>query len=343
MSPADCFRTLGLTSDASREEVRQAYLDLVRIWHPDRFQSDPHLREKAEQQLKRINEAYFALKHLAPIYCAHPKSSPHSPLDADAASPVPSRSARLHTFVPHPLNRWFTYAFSALAISLGAVILGVGFSVIWADFLQFAYPDPDLIQGRAPRPAILTPSRIIHNIASVSLGSRTLAAWGRGEIVDLWRPLPKMTEIPLEGIVNASRRNTRTQDGHVISRQAITTAHLIPINGAEIVWARQALGAGELRISNKTNLDAIATLVQAQRSKPFRAVYIQAHSEASIRQIARGIYDVSVELGLDWDPKAVHFRVERYSPERTGPLEFFEITSSAGDSGCEYDIVLKPL
>jgi len=36
----ECFSALGLKANASEREVRQAYLDLVKLWHPDRFESD---------------------------------------------------------------------------------------------------------------------------------------------------------------------------------------------------------------------------------------------------------------------------------------------------------------
>jgi hypothetical protein len=62
LSRADCLRALGVDSDASWEGIQQAYKDLVRVWHPDRFQADPQLQQRAEQQLQRINEAYFALR-----------------------------------------------------------------------------------------------------------------------------------------------------------------------------------------------------------------------------------------------------------------------------------------
>ncbi len=52
------YETLGITPDASLEEIRQAYKDLVHVWHPDRFSYNPRLREKAEEKLKEINLAY---------------------------------------------------------------------------------------------------------------------------------------------------------------------------------------------------------------------------------------------------------------------------------------------
>jgi len=56
-----CFETLELQQDASIQDVRQAYKDLVNIWHPDRVGDNPRLKKKAEEKLKDINIAYEEL------------------------------------------------------------------------------------------------------------------------------------------------------------------------------------------------------------------------------------------------------------------------------------------
>ena len=61
MTLARALRVLDLHPAADRKEVRQAYLDLVRVWHPDRFQGDERLREKACWRLSEINAAYQLL------------------------------------------------------------------------------------------------------------------------------------------------------------------------------------------------------------------------------------------------------------------------------------------
>ena len=58
MDLKECFEILELNPDASMDEVQQAYKDLVNIWHPDRFATNPRLKEKAERKLKEINRAY---------------------------------------------------------------------------------------------------------------------------------------------------------------------------------------------------------------------------------------------------------------------------------------------
>jgi curved DNA-binding protein CbpA len=59
-----CFDILELEREATMDEAKQAYKDLVNIWHPDRFSSNPRLKQKAEEKLKEVNEAYDTVKSL---------------------------------------------------------------------------------------------------------------------------------------------------------------------------------------------------------------------------------------------------------------------------------------
>jgi hypothetical protein len=60
---AKAYSILDVAPLATQEEVRAAYLDLVKIWHPDRYQHEPErLRRKAEEKLKEIVEAYETLR-----------------------------------------------------------------------------------------------------------------------------------------------------------------------------------------------------------------------------------------------------------------------------------------
>ncbi len=62
---ASAHQILGIEPHASPQVVRRAYLDLVRMWHPDRFADEPVLRHEAEVATKRINEAYEVLSRRA--------------------------------------------------------------------------------------------------------------------------------------------------------------------------------------------------------------------------------------------------------------------------------------
>lgn len=55
------YEILGLEPHASAPEVKAAYRDLAKVWHPDRFTHDPRLQQKAQEKLKEINDAYQQL------------------------------------------------------------------------------------------------------------------------------------------------------------------------------------------------------------------------------------------------------------------------------------------
>jgi curved DNA-binding protein CbpA len=62
----DWLRALDLKAGAGQEEIRQSWRDLVQVWHPDRFSGNQRLQLKAEEMLKRINDAYEHLRSMDP-------------------------------------------------------------------------------------------------------------------------------------------------------------------------------------------------------------------------------------------------------------------------------------
>ena len=56
----DPYSVLGITPEATDEEVKQAYRTLARKYHPDNYQDNP-LADLAEEKMKEINEAYEAI------------------------------------------------------------------------------------------------------------------------------------------------------------------------------------------------------------------------------------------------------------------------------------------
>jgi len=55
------YELLGVKPGVPMRELKAAHRDLAKVWHPDRFQHDPRLQEKAQEKLKEINEAYDLL------------------------------------------------------------------------------------------------------------------------------------------------------------------------------------------------------------------------------------------------------------------------------------------
>ena len=66
MNILKCYKILELGHVSSMDEAREAYIDMARVWHPDRFTNNPRLRKKAEEKLKEINIAYSEIRALLP-------------------------------------------------------------------------------------------------------------------------------------------------------------------------------------------------------------------------------------------------------------------------------------
>lgn len=85
MNIGRCLEILELESAESLDEVRNAYKILVKVWHPDRFSHDPHLKRKAEDKIQKINAAYEELKCFFNDKCykVDPKSVPGEELETN--------------------------------------------------------------------------------------------------------------------------------------------------------------------------------------------------------------------------------------------------------------------
>ena len=54
------YEVLGISENASEEEIKKAYKEMVKKYHPDKYQDNP-LADLAEEKLQEVNEAYDML------------------------------------------------------------------------------------------------------------------------------------------------------------------------------------------------------------------------------------------------------------------------------------------
>ena len=59
----DPYKVLGIDRNASDEEVKKAYRELARKYHPDNYANTP-LSELADEKMKEINEAYETIQKM---------------------------------------------------------------------------------------------------------------------------------------------------------------------------------------------------------------------------------------------------------------------------------------
>ena len=81
MTLDECYAILELTPGATAEDLKAAYVDLVKVWHPDRYTNESaRLRKRAEEKLKLINLAYESIRVGRPVEAATERpSGPHYP------------------------------------------------------------------------------------------------------------------------------------------------------------------------------------------------------------------------------------------------------------------------
>lgn len=60
----DPYTILGVKHDASDEEIKEAYRNLVRKYHPDNYSDDNPLKDLANEKMQEVNEAYDAIQKM---------------------------------------------------------------------------------------------------------------------------------------------------------------------------------------------------------------------------------------------------------------------------------------
>jgi DnaJ-like protein len=148
LDTTQAYRVLGLAPGATVDEVKTAYRDLAQVWHPDRFPDNNRLREKAQQNLQRINEAYTLLRDLP------------APVPAAVATPsvvTPHDGLRRAQHAPHSKHSLFTGSMNAVRHSL---------KVLW----------PSATYLRKPRRRMPPPAWIIVGVIALLFAAFGFAA-----------------------------------------------------------------------------------------------------------------------------------------------------------------------
>jgi hypothetical protein len=309
---SECLRVLGVTPDATPETIRQAYLDLVRVWHPDRFQSDHRLREIADRNLREINRAFDGLKNYRagaasgrpdpPLSRKAPgnpaASNPRSsqPASSRPASSQPSSSQPPPVRSRAPSNRRATrLAAMVAAAAMCALVLTAAQRIV--TYLHEAPPaDPPPAENAVPRKIEAAPAKRIR---------------GAGE---------------------------KSNDTRIPETAVVLSAP--PANGTELFRAAGFRGFGELVLVNHTDLEGVARLV-GRSGAALQAIYIAPGARAAFHSVAHGVYSLHADLGTGLDAESLRFLNRRLTPQPIGPMEFLEFTNEQGITGSHFEVALR--
>lgn len=283
MTEADALRVLNVERGATAAQIRQAYLDLVKVWHPDRFEHDARLRERAVRTLQEINDAYALLQQRSASPGPGHASTPPSP-DAPPASGSPphadasSRPGPVSTASP---ERAWTSQRNLLAAA-AAVVVGILLGV-WLvrdrdrDSGQLAVADgaaapvsaaPEPTPGQAARPADAAP--------------------------------------PAQAPERSRRPRSDDARNDVVG----------PESGTELRNSGTA-GRGALTITNGATSDALVLLTAD--GGHHRALYIRRGERITLLDLVPADYRVRAALGHQWTGDAfavVTTWIERRQPTR---------------------------
>jgi hypothetical protein len=112
-------------------------------------------------------------------------------------------------------------------------------------------------------------------------------------------------------------------------------------NGYEIVEPRGRAGVGRLTVTNQTEQDAVATLLDQSTGSTVRMVYVTSGMQAQIGGIGPGVYRLSLESGSQWSWGAGGFTRNRAVSRPVGPFTFTQVQTAGQVRGDQYSIVMR--
>jgi hypothetical protein len=65
------FEVLGVTRNSTKDEIKKAFREQIKKWHPDKFPNQPDKISEALERSKKINEAFSFLENYEPPKQTH--------------------------------------------------------------------------------------------------------------------------------------------------------------------------------------------------------------------------------------------------------------------------------
>lgn len=290
------YEILGVPRDVAPDELRRAYRELVRVWHPDRFQGEPRLQAQATERLKEISAAYQAI--LGDRRTDTPEPDASGPAAAGHRARRRGPSPWVRAWMAE-VSRRLPWDWSRWALGCGIALMAIAGLL---ELHQRTAP-PRLV---APESAARPPQRRLPDSAT-----ELVAELNRG------LSAPVALSGAADGRPGAS--------GPPAAGPALSGFEERPANGAELAPARHGAGRGELTITNDGPYDAEVKLVTAGAARELcRHIFIRARSQHTLRGVPPGSYDLLFRAGEDWKAASRAFARVRAVARMGRPLRWDE-------------------
>jgi DnaJ domain len=169
----ECYRILELEPGATQADLKQAYRDLIKVWHPDRFPGDERFKRSAGAKTRQLNEAFATLNDFITSGARIPISK--EVIEEPPIIPTVSTPSRPYFWAEHPLGTspppsgngvgWHAWLNEALPRDMGSIwrrlqaAFSTVFLMLFVGHYVMVYEDNLwLEQARAFAPPLITNS-----------------------------------------------------------------------------------------------------------------------------------------------------------------------------------------
>ncbi len=137
------FATLGLATGVSPEQIKRAYLVLVKRWHPDQFANEPEQQKLAEEKMRTINAAYEALQGRPKLEEFFQRGTSAPAYNSEDLAHNTERSAYAYRERPSAFAFWTGHT-GWLSWGGTVILVGIAAASFWfaADTLAYHYGPP---------------------------------------------------------------------------------------------------------------------------------------------------------------------------------------------------------
>jgi len=162
---------LELEEGASLDELKIAYREMAKVWHPDRFKHDPKLAKKASKKLAEINAANKRLENLLNSDAKQHQDPQKNDRPKSSKSSTESNTQKVYAG-DNPIHRIFQILF-ALPIAVTVFLLTI---LIISFFKDIGFGENDTRETKAYIVAscfyLLAAVSIYHGIIFILYGNK---------------------------------------------------------------------------------------------------------------------------------------------------------------------------